>query len=59
MFAAGVETTANTLEFAILYMALNPTVQQKIQEEIDRVIGKSGTVTLKDKPRHNSTTFYI
>ncbi|XP_021966277.1 methyl farnesoate epoxidase [Folsomia candida] len=51
LFVAGAETTSNTLEFAMLYMVLHPEVQTKVQEEIDRVVGKSRRVTLEDKSK--------
>lgn len=51
LFLAGSETTANTLEFGILYMILNPNIQKKIQEEIDQVIGQSRFPTAADKEK--------
>jgi cytochrome P450 len=39
IFAGGSDTTVSTLTAFILAMVLNPDVQQKAQEEIDRVIG--------------------
>lgn len=36
---AGHETTAHTLTFTMAYLALNPDVQQKMFEEVDRVLG--------------------
>ncbi|KAL7913140.1 cytochrome P450 [Trichoderma velutinum] len=39
MFAAGAETTVSTVKSFLLGMVLNPDVQQKAQEEIDRVVG--------------------
>lgn len=37
MFLAGMETTSNTINFAIYYILQRPEVQIKIHEEIDRV----------------------
>lgn len=48
---AGSETTSNTMEFAILYMILNPDVQAKVQEEIDAVVGTSRFPNVLDKPK--------
>ncbi len=48
LFTAGAETTANTLDFAMFYLMLNPRVQRKIQEEVDEVLG-SRLPRLKDR----------
>lgn len=50
LFFTGGDTTSTTLEFAILYMLLNPEIQRKVQEEIDLVIGDQ-KVTLDHKLR--------
>ncbi|KAJ1170485.1 hypothetical protein NDU88_002361 [Pleurodeles waltl] len=39
LFLAGTETTSATLQWAILYMAKYTHIQEKVQEEIDRVLG--------------------
>uniref|UniRef100_A0A8C0WJQ0 Cytochrome P450 2J2-like protein n=1 Tax=Castor canadensis TaxID=51338 RepID=A0A8C0WJQ0_CASCN len=36
LFLAGTETTSTTLRWGLLYMALYPDVQEKVQAEIDR-----------------------
>ncbi|XP_038045429.1 cytochrome P450 2U1-like [Patiria miniata] len=38
-FVAGTDTTTNTLLWLMLYMAMYPEVQNKVQKEIDDVIG--------------------
>ena len=43
-FFAGAETTATTLHWALLWMALNPHVQQKVHKEIDQVFGRQSHV---------------
>ncbi|XP_035672246.1 cytochrome P450 2D3-like isoform X3 [Branchiostoma floridae] len=40
LFAAGTDTTATTLRWALLYLVMNPDVQGKVQEEIDESLGK-------------------
>jgi len=49
LFTAGSETTANTLDYAILYMVLNPEVQKKVQAEIDQVIGPNRMPNINDR----------
>ncbi|XP_021955195.1 methyl farnesoate epoxidase [Folsomia candida] len=49
LFAAGSETTSNTLEFSILLMILHKDVQDKVREEVDRVVGKEKFANFTDK----------
>ncbi|QRW22858.1 cytochrome P450 family protein [Rhizoctonia solani] len=49
MFPAGSETTVASFMIFILAMTLYPEVQQKGQEEIDRVIGTDRLPTMKDQ----------
>lgn len=51
LFAAGSETTSNTLEFGLLYMILNPEIQKKVQVEIDHIVGRNRFPNVTDKPR--------
>ncbi|XP_012539456.1 probable cytochrome P450 303a1 isoform X2 [Monomorium pharaonis] len=51
LFIAGSETTSKALGFGFLNLILNPHVQRKAHEEIDRVIGRDRFPTLADKPR--------
>ncbi|XP_066283303.1 cytochrome P450 2D26-like [Branchiostoma lanceolatum] len=39
LFLAGTDTTATTLLWAVLFMILHPDIQQKVQQEIDSVLG--------------------
>ena len=39
LFEAGSETTSTTLLWSVLYMAINPEIQEKCQAEIDEKIG--------------------
>ncbi len=50
LFAAGSETTATTLSWAVLYLILNPDIQVKIHREIDDAIG-SREPSLEDRVR--------
>ncbi len=48
-FIAGVDTTATTLAWAMLYMILNPDIQKKVQEELDTVTGGNRLPTMDDR----------
>ncbi|KAK6188515.1 hypothetical protein SNE40_004675 [Patella caerulea] len=58
LFFAGSDTTATTLDWAFLFMALHPEVQKKCQEEIDSVVGDGRMVGWSDKSTmsYNETT---
>ncbi|XP_053316085.1 cytochrome P450 2J5-like [Spea bombifrons] len=43
-FLAGSETVASTLRWGLLYMALYPEIQAKVQQEVDAFLEKSLTV---------------
>ena len=47
-FAAGQETTANTLSFSFQEICRHPEIAQKAREEIDRVLGERTEVTFQD-----------
>ena len=51
MVIAGADTVNSAMEFALYYMALDPEVQSKVREEIDQIIGSSGTPSYTDKDR--------
>ena len=50
IFMAGTETTANSLRWAVLYLMEYPEAQTKIQQEIDRVVGRNRFPRLADRP---------
>jgi len=49
MFLAGSETTSTTLTWAMLYMARYPSVQERVQEELDSVVGRGRSPSLRDR----------
>lgn len=49
LFIAGTETSATTLQWAVIYMANNPAIQRRVQLEIDQVVGRQRPVGLADK----------
>ena len=51
MVIAGGDTVNSAMEFALYYMALDLKVQSKVREEIDQIIGSSGTPSYTDKDR--------
>lgn len=48
IFSAGLETVTSTIEWSILFLILNVECQDKIQDEIDRVIGRDRAPQLED-----------
>uniref|UniRef100_A0A667WM51 Cytochrome P450, family 2, subfamily N, polypeptide 13 n=1 Tax=Myripristis murdjan TaxID=586833 RepID=A0A667WM51_9TELE len=56
LFVAGTETTSTTLLWALTFLIKNPDVQaisvqgEKVQAEIDRVIGQTRQPTMADRP---------
>ncbi|XP_063775239.1 cytochrome P450 2U1 isoform X2 [Pseudophryne corroboree] len=49
LFIAGTDTTTNTLLWSLLYMCLHPDVQEKVQAEIDAVVGRDKPPSLMHK----------
>ncbi|NXJ49541.1 CP2J2 protein, partial [Spizaetus tyrannus] len=46
---AGTETTSTTIRWALLYMAMYPEIQARVQAEIDAVIGQVRQPALEDR----------
>ncbi|XP_055020463.1 cytochrome P450 2J2-like isoform X2 [Boleophthalmus pectinirostris] len=49
LFVAGTETTTTTLTWALLFMTYHPHIQEKVQAEIDAVVGSSRLPSLQDR----------
>lgn len=47
-FGAGQETTANTLSFCFIEIAKNPSIAEKLRDEIDSVLGDRNEITNED-----------
>lgn len=56
---AGLETTLKTLHWAVLLMIKYPSIQQKVQQEIDRVITDDRLPSMSDRTRMPYTNAVI
>ncbi|KAJ6651364.1 hypothetical protein lerEdw1_021043 [Lerista edwardsae] len=59
LFSAGTETTANTLQWALLLMASHPDIQDKVRKEIEEVFGSSQIIHYRDRKKLPYTTAVI
>lgn len=50
LFIAGAETTSTTLTWLFLYIAMFPEKQEKLHQELDRIVGNSRLPCLADRP---------
>ena len=48
MFAAGFDSMAITLQWALAYLVIYPTIQRKLHDELDTVLPNDGPVSIKD-----------
>ncbi|NXG81047.1 CP2J6 protein, partial [Baryphthengus martii] len=51
LFLAGIETTSTTLCWALLYMVVYPDIQEKVQKELDAVLGSSHLICYEDRKK--------
>ncbi|KAG2461515.1 CP2J2 protein, partial [Polypterus senegalus] len=51
LFVAGSETTATTILWALLFMVKYPDVQEKVQTEIESVMGQDGPPSMDKRPQ--------
>jgi cytochrome P450 family 2 subfamily J len=51
IFSAGAESVSNTLDYALMYLLLNPHVQKKVHDELDAVVGRCRRPSLDDRPK--------
>ncbi|NXA05597.1 CP2J6 protein, partial [Sapayoa aenigma] len=51
LFIAGTETTATTLRWALLFMVIYPDIQEKVQKELDAVLGCSHVFCYEDRKK--------
>ncbi|XP_032720945.1 cytochrome P450 1A2 [Lontra canadensis] len=49
IFGAGFDTITTAISWSIMYLVTNPEIQRKIQEELDRVIGRARQPQLSDR----------
>ncbi|XP_053243453.1 cytochrome P450 2J2-like [Podarcis raffonei] len=51
LFIAGTETTATTLQWALLLMATHPDIQEKVYQEMEDVFGSSHSIRYQDRKK--------
>ncbi|XP_002736510.1 steroid 17-alpha-hydroxylase/17,20 lyase-like [Saccoglossus kowalevskii] len=50
VFIAGIDTTAHTLDYSMIYLVCYPDVQVKVAREIDDVVGQERLPLISDRP---------
>uniref|UniRef100_A0A8D0UWT2 Cytochrome P450 1A n=4 Tax=Sus scrofa TaxID=9823 RepID=A0A8D0UWT2_PIG len=51
LFGAGFDTVTTAISWSLMYLVTNPSIQRKIQEELDTVIGQARRPRLSDRPQ--------
>ncbi|CAG0908840.1 unnamed protein product, partial [Darwinula stevensoni] len=51
LFLAGSETTSNTIRWCVLFLLCHPEIQEKLQAEVDDVVGRDRLPSLNDRDR--------
>ncbi|XP_069476348.1 cytochrome P450 2J4-like [Ambystoma mexicanum] len=51
LFITGTETTTTVLQWALLYMAVHPEIQVKVQQELDAALGPDQIVGYEDRKK--------
>ncbi|XP_009901820.2 cytochrome P450 2J6 [Dryobates pubescens] len=59
LFLGGSETSSTTLYWGLLYMVVNPDVQEKVQKELDAVLGPSQLICYEDRRKLPYTTAVV
>ncbi|NP_001086113.1 cytochrome P450, family 2, subfamily C, polypeptide 8, gene 2 L homeolog precursor [Xenopus laevis] len=59
LFLAGTETTANTMQFSLLAIITYPHIQERVQKEIDQVVGSDRLPGIADRPQMPYTNAVI
>ncbi|CAG0879152.1 unnamed protein product [Darwinula stevensoni] len=59
LFIAGSETTANTIRWCVLFLLCHPEIQEKLQAEVDNVVGPDRLPSLNDRDRLPYTQAFI
>ncbi|KAK3601389.1 hypothetical protein CHS0354_037705 [Potamilus streckersoni] len=59
IFFAGVDTTRATLRWVFLYLAACPDLQEKIQKEVDGIVGRDRLPRLYDRPNLPYTEAFL
>ncbi|KFQ29506.1 Cytochrome P450 2J6, partial [Merops nubicus] len=49
LFLGGSETSSTTLYWGLLYMVVNPDIQEKVQKELDAVLGPFQLISYEDR----------